>query len=75
MSTEAEAVDEGFIACNVSTCGTEGFGKCAHENVYRTRGDTEVVCNTPAVRSEGTNRVSLVNKEVELKGLVSRENG
>lgn len=75
MSAEAKAVYEGFVACDVSACGTERLCECAHENVDRARRDTEVVCHTPAVRAEGTDGVGLVNEEVELKGQVSMENG
>lgn len=64
---DANAVDGGAVAGNVATGSTEGLGKGAHQNVNLAGVDAKVIADTAAVWANGTNRVRLVDVEVELE--------
>lgn len=66
MTVDAERVDELLAAGNVATCCTEGFRECTHEDVDFAGVDTEVVAHAATVGTDGTDRVSFVNEEIEL---------
>jgi hypothetical protein len=68
VSSNTQSVNELLASCDVSTGGTERFGKRSHENVNFPRVNAKVIANTSSVGSDGTDRMGLVDVEVELSG-------
>lgn len=45
------------------------FGKSSHENINLPRINAKVIANTPAMRTERTNRMRLINIKIKLDSL------
>lgn len=61
-----ELIDDVLLSRNVTAVSTEGLGQGSHENVDFSRVNLEVIADTTAVRTDGTDTVSLIDIEEEL---------
>ena len=66
MTMYAQAVDKSLVACDITSSRTKRLGESPHENVDRPGVDTEVVSNTTAVRTEGSDGVRFVDEKIKL---------
>lgn len=66
MGPNAQTVDESLVAGDVAPCSTKRLGKCAHQDVDEMWVHAETICNTSSMRSDSTDGMSLINKQVEM---------
>jgi hypothetical protein len=62
MTSQSQSVNKRLVAGDISACGTEGFGKSAHEDIDRTWRNIEVVRDASAVRAKSANGVCFIDE-------------